>query len=165
MNLMQLQREIEELNRSKGWYEGVDPNDPDTHDAKEALIHSELAEATECVRNGDLLPRFREDGKPEGLPSELADVIIRTLDAMNLRGVAVFETPRTEYSGPDLTPTQLLKGINRIHRRVVFSGAHQEVIRETYAFAARCKIDLNAALEVKHAYNATRPHRHGGKAL
>ena len=46
-----------------------------------ALIHSEASEALECYRNYEMLTEIREsDGKPEGLPSELADIVIRVLD-------------------------------------------------------------------------------------
>lgn len=46
-----------------------------------ALMHSELSEALEEIRAGHALNEtyYREDGKPEGVPSEMADVIIRVL--------------------------------------------------------------------------------------
>jgi NTP pyrophosphatase (non-canonical NTP hydrolase) len=47
-----------------------------------ALVHSELSEALEEHRKGHKASEtyYREDGKPEGIPSELADVVIRLLD-------------------------------------------------------------------------------------
>lgn len=47
-----------------------------------ALCHSELSEALEEYRAGHKPDETyrRSDGKPEGIPSELADVIIRILD-------------------------------------------------------------------------------------
>lgn len=80
-----------------------------------ALMHSELSEALEEIRAGHALNEtYNAHGKvkPEGVPSELADVVIRILD---------------------------------------FSGRHG--------------INLGKAILDKMAYNATRPFRHGGKAL
>jgi NTP pyrophosphatase (non-canonical NTP hydrolase) len=44
-----------------------------------ALIHSEVSECVEAIRRGDKT-YFEVDGKPEGPLSELADVIIRTVE-------------------------------------------------------------------------------------
>lgn len=113
MNLNELRNRVHALAVSKGWYEDVeDVEDPRTIASWLANIHGEVSEALECVRTGDRDIRFRDDGKPEGLPIELADALIRILDTCGALG-----------------------------------------------------IDIQAAVELKHRYNATRPHRHGGKAL
>lgn len=53
-----------------------------------ALIHSEASEALEAYRrNRDTSPYTGENGKPEGVPSELADVIIRVCDLAEEHGV------------------------------------------------------------------------------
>lgn len=44
------------------------------------MIHSELSEALEAWRERGLENWHREDGKPEGVASELADVFIRLVD-------------------------------------------------------------------------------------
>lgn len=113
MNIRELQSRVHSLAVAKGWYEtNADPMDLTWIAARLALVHSEVSEALECVRDGTVVPSVNCGGKPEGLPSELADVIIRVLD-----------------------------------------------------LAGSLEIDMQTAIELKHAYNATRKHRHGGKAL
>jgi len=60
----------------KGWYE-----EPRTFGEIIALIHSELSEALEDYRDGhDIREIYFENGKPCGVPIELADVCIRIFD-------------------------------------------------------------------------------------
>jgi NTP pyrophosphatase (non-canonical NTP hydrolase) len=101
------QRDVHKLAVEKGWY---DP--PKSFGEYIALIHSEASEALEAYRCGIDGMYFGDDDKPEGVPSELADVIIRVMD-----------------------------------------------------FAEHLGIDLEEAMRLKHEYNATRSHRHGGKTL
>ena len=57
--------------------------------AQLALVVTEVAEAIECVRDDDYEPRENPDrpGKPEGLPSELADVVIRVAQLAHVLGI------------------------------------------------------------------------------
>lgn len=75
-----MQRLVHEIFKNaveKGWWEKERPF-PEII----ALIHSELSEALEAYREG-LRPTsiyMSDEGKPEGIPIELADVIIRIFD-------------------------------------------------------------------------------------
>lgn len=67
-----------------------------------ALIHSELSEALEEHRNGHPAHElyFGLDGKPEGVPAEMADVLIRVFDfcgALNIDIEAAVEG-KMEYN-------------------------------------------------------------------
>ena len=68
----------------KGFWDDENPNLGE----KIALIHSELSEALEEVRAGHKPDEVYEvDGKPEGLPIELADAVIRVADLCGYYGI------------------------------------------------------------------------------
>mgnify|MGYP003365840906 CR=1 FL=1 len=138
--IKELQQRVGEINAANGWRttneaELDDKARVNAQITRLALITTEVAEAIEELRNGHpageayysggfdqdpefpLLPHESHDSngaprKPEGVPSELADIVIRALDA-----------------------------------------------------AGAWNIDLEAIIQEKLAYNVTRGHRHGGKAV
>lgn|SRR5487761_524176 len=72
-SLAEMMAEVFEFEVSKGWQ----PND-NQFGTSLALLHSEISEALEAYRDKDW-GSTGENGKPEGVSSELADVFIRTL--------------------------------------------------------------------------------------
>ena len=88
MEIHQLQEECYKNSKEHGFWEG--PNG-DNLPTKLCLIHSEVSEALEAFRDGDMELRWEEDKrgvqKPEGFVVELADVLIRVFDLAGRHGM------------------------------------------------------------------------------
>jgi NTP pyrophosphatase (non-canonical NTP hydrolase) len=79
------QRHVYGVAKSRGWHSG----EPDIWKFLGNLM-AEVAEAWEEAREPYFEPTrtyYREDGKPEGLPTELADVVIRAMDTAESFGI------------------------------------------------------------------------------
>jgi NTP pyrophosphatase (non-canonical NTP hydrolase) len=78
-DLANLAQQVHQINVKNGWYDFKrTPGD------EVALLHSEVAELFECIRNNQWTTSFEgEDNKPVGAHSECADILIRLMDFCN----------------------------------------------------------------------------------
>ncbi len=123
--------------------------------------------------------------KPEGIAVELADCIIRILDWFGKEkldtGALILQARTTIMCDvPCLVHAASLGDcIARWHLLLSLAyscwcraaGFHAAALRmarcvaEIMEWAEMEGLDLESILDIKHAYNKTRPYRHGGKAL
>ena len=207
MNLAELQKKAHAIAVAHGWWDKER-----TFGDCIALVHSELSEALEAYREHGLTSGFSthhargcrlvEYGygdcdcnptyKPEGVASELADVVIRVADMAEWYGVGLeahvesgVGAPETHIFGRWFAFRELAFGewVGMAHYWAAEAfkwGVQYEadgvapnlawqslgyVIAVVQRMAAHYGIDLDAAIEAKMEYNRTRQYRHGGKAL
>ncbi len=136
MNINALAQEIHENAVNHGWWD-----EPRRFPEIAALIHSEISEALEEYR----------DGKPMmycGSQSKECEI-------------APF-TGKIEINGKEYnSPCPACESENRKPERLAVELA--DAIIRILDYTASEGIDIEAVIIAKHAYNKTRPYRHGGK--
>ena len=151
----------------KGWWEGE-------RSAVECWVnfHAELSEAWEEYRCGRMATWYADSAnvlrsggipKPEGFWVEIADLMIRIADyAGGCRDIWPIYTPRPgdSISGRDCENVAMV--ISELHN-LIADGAFTILVETVLKVAEFHKVDLWSIIREKLRYNATRPHRHGGK--
>ena len=200
MNLSDLQKEAHAIAKDHGWWD-----QERTFGDLIALVHSELSEALEAYREWGLrsvisatAPNDRTyryfdinlsqakmpddwTTKPDGVASELADVVIRVADMAERLGISVSVTSHEldeGYAGEVIAGCHSFGDwIAALHRFPGNAFSHRlrslnvveddlkAVVYGVQRMAAHYGIDLDAAIEAKMQYNRSRSYRHGGKAL
>lgn len=141
-----------------------------------ALFHSELSEAYEEYRS-DNDYEYEVDGKPEGIAPELADYIIRLLDYAGHKGLdidaalkeayvweaAIVNDDFSEFIADCHMDVSRLYHIAGIMNHTEAAGEIARCMMKPISWMIMHKIDPIAVIKRKHAYNKTRPYRHGGK--
>jgi len=93
------QKAIHDYAKAKGWW---DPEKPRTFGDLCALFHTEISEAFEEHRNGHGLTEVYQNedkpGKWEGVPVELADLVIRVLDFAEWAGIDLQEVMARKHA-------------------------------------------------------------------
>lgn len=142
-----------------------------------ALIHEEISEAFSAWRNNEP-DEYVVDGKPEGVWVELADVVIRCADLLGVlkQGMEPWIDsvyPKIVDYMRALDEEKFAEYVSMLHNFV--TNAHESASRNLlnvyitieyivaciYAMAEARNIDLDAIIDRKCAYNATRPYKHG----
>lgn len=131
-----LQKRVHRTATEKGWH-----SEPRSIGDEIALMHSELSEALEEFRDGKPVIYYRDSNGNELLP-----------DDVTWKDPSV---ARVGYDPHTLDPMKT-EGI---------AAEFADVIIRILDTSEERNIPLAAALLHKMQYNATRPYRHGGKAL
>lgn len=158
-NMKELVEDAHDRAKRKGWWDGETRPENEVFWEKAALIHSEISEALECYRNGEMDTVYDTDSKPTGFWTEIADVVIRCADWAGWANATLELKPLCPYSEP--VPWVIFA----LHASVTSAerDGFEDLISHCFDMAEAHGVDLWEEINTKSAYNETRPKRHGGK--
>ena len=170
--------EIRVVNLEKGWRSGTN-----TFGDYIALLHTEVGEATDAYRSYKTVDvTDAATGKPEGVGSEFADVLIRTLDLADVFSLTLppawVSLDMFRRISPPAWITTFADHTAWLHKAVAKLGGSleprglefrnaelRELISSLLYVCDLYGIKLEDEYERKIAFNRTRPFQHGGKVL
>jgi NTP pyrophosphatase (non-canonical NTP hydrolase) len=182
-SLKEMETEVKEYCVAKGWYEQDVPVP-----VALALLHEETSEVGHAWREWGLMdattgatvdgPRPSPRAKPQGVGSELADVVIRVMD----------DSGRYDLGIPELVPRRrgvfalsddFMTNVNALHDMISrvsmawesdpvaadLAAGIANVLAFTFQLARRSGINIQYEYQRKMEYNYTRDYRHGGRRV
>jgi hypothetical protein len=188
-NLNELALVSNKIAHEKGWWE-----EERTKSALTLLMQSEVSEAVEDYRNNHEVTEIwyevktyeggvslstvgsPDKDKPCGIPTEIADVVIRICDYSHEKGYNL----ETLVSVLPLTSSKELpfeEGLARINWAISSAWIAVEgiplnegfylslALKYCFELADACEIDLWEAIKIKTTYNKTRSRKHGNKRI
>ena len=187
MNIKQLVKDAHDNAKTKGWHD-----EDRTFGELIALCHSELSESLEEFRAGRGLNEVYYTGdigigkpatsdratdfcrKPEGVPIELADCVIRIFDMFGLYEMDIDSMQVSEVDFDiGVSFAEFISAIHYSLSMAYFHGHNIKVgcvilmtaVKLIERYANERGIDLDKAIRIKMEYNKLRSHKHGGKVL
>lgn len=128
-----------------------------------ALMHSELSELLEDIRDGKGLHEILYEQKVELPPTILEQIVSfvrKVVGSSQVGSVRRYETVLTTERAHTLPDGTVV-----LNKPVGAPSELADVLVRVFHFCGRHKVPLARAVTEKMAYNATRGHKHGGKAL
>jgi hypothetical protein len=146
---------------------------------KMLLVGTEISEAVEDYRVGKLTTTLRPaDGKPEGMGTELTDVCIRVWDYLGALGEEEACPELVIATVPALEGRSPVQALHDLMRLTVYAADYaadgtfvfnirkaQSLVIHTIGLGHALGFDMEKEINMKMAFNRTRPFRHGGKTI